>query len=142
MPKTQPTFTVDTQLFRELGELRVGRDSIALAELVKNSYDADATSVRVIGQRLEDREAGSITVVDDGIGMSRREFEVGYLTIAGRGKEAGDRRSLRFGRRFTGEKGIGRLASHKLAHSLSIQSIAAELQRDKVATGRSKVEAK
>jgi len=142
MPKPQPTFTVDTQLFRELGELLVGRDSIALAELVKNSYDADATSVRVIGQRLEDGEAGSITVVDNGIGMTRREFEVGYLTIAGRGKEAGDRRSMRFGRRFTGEKGIGRLATHKLAHRLDIQSIAAAKQRDEAVSGRSKVRAK
>lgn len=142
MPKSQPTFTVDTQLFRELGELLVGRDSIALAELVKNSYDADATSVRVIGQRLEDGEAGSITVIDNGIGMSRREFEVGYLTIAGRGKEAGDRRSLRFGRRFTGEKGIGRLATHKLAHRLDIQSIAAVEQREKADNGNSKVKAK
>jgi signal transduction histidine kinase len=142
MPQSQPTFTVDTQLFRELGELLVGRDSIALAELVKNSYDADATSVRVIGQRLEDGGAGSITVVDDGIGMSRREFETGYLTIAGRGKEAGDRRSLRFGRRFTGEKGIGRLATHKLARRLDIQSIAAAKQRDEAVSGRSKVRAK
>ena len=36
-------FTVDTHLFRELGELLVGRDSTALIELVKNSYDADAS---------------------------------------------------------------------------------------------------
>jgi signal transduction histidine kinase len=142
MPKPQPTFTVDTQLFRELGELLVGRDSIALAELVKNSYDADATVVRIIGQRLDDGEAGSITVIDDGIGMTRREFEVGYLTIAGRGKEVGDRRSLRFGRRFTGEKGIGRLATHKLAHRLDIQSVAAAKQRDEAISGRSKVRAR
>ena len=30
-------FTVDTRLFRELGELLVGRDSTALVELVKNA---------------------------------------------------------------------------------------------------------
>jgi signal transduction histidine kinase len=123
MPQT--AFTVDTQLFRELGDLLVGRDSIALTELVKNSYDADATIVRVSGQRLDDGEAGAITVVDDGAGMTSREFQIGYLTIAGRGKESGDRRSPRFGRRYTGEKGIGRLATNKLARRLDIQSIAA-----------------
>ena len=36
------TFAVDTHLFRELGELLVGRDSTALIELIKNAYDADA----------------------------------------------------------------------------------------------------
>lgn len=142
MPQPQPTFTVDTQLFRELGELLVGRDSIALAELIKNSYDADATSVQVIGQRLDDGEGGAITVIDDGIGMTRREFEVGYLTIAGRGKEEGDRRSRRFRRRYTGEKGIGRLATHKLAHRLEIQSIAATKKGNKVDSGRNKVRAR
>ena len=30
-----PHFTVDTHLFRELGELLVGRDSTALVELIK-----------------------------------------------------------------------------------------------------------
>lgn len=37
------SFTVDTHVFRELGALLVGRDSTALIELIKNSYDADAT---------------------------------------------------------------------------------------------------
>ena len=46
------TFTVDTHLFRELGELLVGRDSTALVELIKNSYDADATEVVVYGEAL------------------------------------------------------------------------------------------
>ena len=39
-------FTVDTHLFVELGELLVRKDSTALVELVKNSYDADATKVK------------------------------------------------------------------------------------------------
>src|SRR4051794_8213877 len=119
------TFTVDTQLFRELGELLVGRDSTALTELIKNAYDADATSVQIFGEGLNERAGGKITVTDNGVGMSGAEFRSGYLTIAGRGKEAGDRRSRRFGRRFTGEKGIGRLATHKLAHRLDVQSVAA-----------------
>src|SRR3954467_10087675 len=102
--KRMAEFTVDTALFRELGELLVGRDSTALTELIKNAYDADATLVRIIGAGLESGAAGKITVIDNGTGMTGREFRAGYLTIAGRGKEAGDRRSRRFGRRFTGEK--------------------------------------
>ena len=48
--RSMPTFTVDTHVFRELGELLVGRDSTALIELIKNSYDADATEVVVYGE--------------------------------------------------------------------------------------------
>ncbi len=115
-------FTVDTHLFRELGELLVGRDSTALVELIKNSYDADATVVTVSGQNLSDMAEGSITVVDDGNGMTPEEFEVGFLRIASRTKEGGDRRSRRFKRRFTGQKGVGRLAAHKLASVLNVES--------------------
>jgi len=40
-------FTVDAELLRELGERLVGRQYIALAELVKNSFDADASKVEI-----------------------------------------------------------------------------------------------
>ena len=40
-------FTVDSALLSELGERLVGQPQIALAELVKNSYDADATKVKI-----------------------------------------------------------------------------------------------
>src|SRR2546426_4863947 len=115
-------FTVDTHLFRELGELLVGRDSTALVELIKNSYDADATQVLVYGVALDDPARGYIVVDDDGVGMDRSVFENGFLRIASRVKERGDRSSPRFGRRFTGAKGIGRLAAHKLAKILEITS--------------------
>src|SRR3989442_847522 len=86
-------FTVDTHLFRELGELLVGRDSTALIELVKNSYDADASNVVVYGEALEDARSGIIRVTDDGVGMSFNEFETGFLRIASRSKEHGLRQS-------------------------------------------------
>ena len=119
-------FTVDTHLFRELGELLVGRDSTALIELVKNSYDADATEVEVHAQDLESSRDGWIQITDNGVGMSPSVFEEGFLRIASRAKDIGDRRSLRFKRRFTGEKGIGRLAAHKLAETIDVTSFPGE----------------
>jgi signal transduction histidine kinase len=119
-------FTVDTHLFRELGELLVGRDSTALIELVKNSYDADATEVEVHAQDLESARDGWIQITDNGVGMSPSVFEDGFLRIASRAKDIGDRRSLRFKRRFTGEKGIGRLAAHKLAETIDVTSFPGE----------------
>lgn len=119
-------FTVDTHLFRELGDLLVGRDSTALVELIKNSYDADATEVVVYGQSLDDPRLGYITISDDGLGMTEAEFTNGFLRIASRLKDEGPRLSRRYKRRFTGAKGIGRLAAHKLARLIQIHSVPQE----------------
>jgi hypothetical protein len=117
------TFTVDTHLFRELGELLVGRDSTALIELIKNAYDADAGQVVVYGEALAHPSRGLITIRDNGIGMSQVEFERGFLRIASRSKDTSTRRSQVYQRRFTGAKGIGRLAAHKLARFLKVESV-------------------
>jgi signal transduction histidine kinase len=117
-----PTFTVDTHLFRELGELLVGRDSTALVELIKNSYDADATLVTVTGTNLSNPKRGSITIHDDGCGMTADVFEDGFLRVASRIKEVGNRRSAFYKRRYTGAKGVGRLAAQKLAMLVKIIS--------------------
>jgi signal transduction histidine kinase len=117
------SFTVDTHVFRELGELLVARDSTALIELIKNSYDADATEVTVYGHSLSNKKVAYIQISDNGTGMTEAAFAQGFLRIASRTKEYGDRRSLRYKRRFTGAKGIGRLAAHKLAEVLQVESI-------------------
>lgn len=116
------TFSVDTKVFRELGELLVGKNSTALAELIKNSYDADAQNVIISGRNLDDPERGVIQVVDDGVGMDARQFRAGFLTIAGREKGDGQARSRVFQRAFTGEKGVGRLAARKLGRHLQVET--------------------
>lgn len=121
-----PKFTVDTHLFRELGQLLVGRDSTALVELIKNSYDADATRVVVHGEHLDDARRGRIVITDDGIGMGPEEFTEGFLKIASRIKDQGNRASFRYKRRYTGAKGVGRLAAHKLAKFIEINSVPAK----------------
>jgi hypothetical protein len=117
------SFTIDTHLFRELGELLVGRDSTALIELIKNSYDADATEVVVLGQYLDDPDRGRIVITDNGSGMTPTQFERGFLRVASRMKDDGERLSGRLKRRYTGAKGIGRLAAHKLARLLVVDSV-------------------
>src|SRR5271155_4711081 len=93
-------FTVDTHLFRELGELLVGRDSTALVELIKNAYDADATEVTVYGEGLKSPETGRIVDTDNATGMSQDHFVRGFLRIASRFKEGGERRSALYRRRY------------------------------------------
>ncbi|MBN9119660.1 MAG: ATP-binding protein, partial [Planctomycetes bacterium] len=114
------SFSVDTHVFRELGELLVGRDSTALLELIKNCYDADATEVTVSALDLADTSRGRIVIRDNGCGMDEERFRNGFLRIASRFKESGDRRSDHFQRRYTGSKGIGRLAAHKLAKYMEV----------------------
>lgn len=121
--KPTAKFSVDTHLFRELGELLVGRESTALIELVKNAYDADAREVTVFGENIGDPKRGVIRIADDGVGMNPDTFQRGFLRVAARLKTDGDRKSERYQRRFTGAKGVGRLAAHKLARKIEIQSI-------------------
>lgn len=116
-------FSVDTHLFRELGDLLVGRQSTALIELVKNAYDADATEVVVFGQHLGEPSRGVIRISDDGVGMDLKTFTRGFMRVASRMRDEGDRRSTRYGRRYTGAKGIGRLAAHKLAKRIDVLSV-------------------
>lgn len=123
MPEPPPLFSVDTHLFRELGELLVGRDSTALLELIKNCYDADATSIVVSAVDLDNSDRGRIVIRDNGCGMDEKRFREGFLRIASRFKETGTRRSDHFQRRYTGSKGIGRLAAHKLAKYMEVSSV-------------------
>ena len=58
-------FTIDAELLRELGERLVGKPHIALAELIKNGYDADATQVTI--KFFPERDC--IEVSDDGCGI-------------------------------------------------------------------------
>ena len=120
---SQHGFVVDTHLLRELGDLLVGRDSTAILELVKNGYDADATRVRIDAHDLANPDSAVLTVEDNGNGMTIDRFRTAFLRIAGRDKEEGERISPRYGRAYTGQKGIGRLASQKLARVLDVRSI-------------------
>jgi len=110
-------FTVDSALLRELGERLVGKAHIALAELVKNSYDADAENCDITFG--EDR----IEVVDDGNGMTLDEFRNFWMKVGATHKQK-QRVSPRFSRPLTGSKGVGRLAVQFLARKVSIESTA------------------
>ena len=112
---TSAHFTVDAALLRELGERLIGRAHIALAELVKNSYDADAHTCRI--EFGNDR----IVIMDDGHGISQDEF-LGYWMRIGTTHKADKRKSRKLGRAMTGSKGLGRLSVQFLAEEMVLES--------------------
>lgn len=110
------TFTVDVELLRELGERLVGQPHVAVVELVKNAYDADAHNVEVqIGSDV-------ITVTDDGHGIVEQDFLSRWLRIGSTHKQK-ERYSRDLRRPLTGQKGVGRLAVQFLGRTLALETV-------------------
>lgn len=111
------TFTVDSALLRELGERLVGKAHIALAELVKNAYDADALNCEI--KFYDD----SIEIVDNGHGMSLADFTSFWMRVGTTHKQNKEF-SPELERLLTGSKGVGRLAVQFLAEKVRIETTA------------------
>lgn len=95
----------------------------ALAELISNSYDADASNV-VVEFLEQNGTPKAITVFDDGTGMSSGDIQNRFLMI-GRNRRAadGDKPSSRFKRLPTGKKGLGKLALFGLAKDVVVDTV-------------------
>lgn len=111
-------FTVASALLKELGERLVGQPHIALAELIKNSYDADASRVEIHVEPDADR----IQVVDNGHGMDADEFQRFWMSIGSTHKVA-QRTSRNLARPITGSKGVGRLSVQFLARTIELVTV-------------------
>lgn len=109
---------IDPSILRELSG--VYKPFIkAVKELVSNSYDADADTVRLT---FAD-DFSSLTVVDDGTGMTPFEFRNDFARIGGGSRRwTGDK--TRKGRLRIGSKGIGFLALARYCDRLLVRSAA------------------
>lgn len=121
------SFSVDAQLIGELGERLVTKNHVALAELIKNAFDADATEVTISFERSKSkspssRKASKIIVEDNGVGMNRSDVENHWMRIATAHKQR-QLHSTVYGRLRTGSKGIGRFACERLAHHLKLETV-------------------
>ena len=102
-------FKTKARTIELLGRKQI-RDSVtALAELMKNSYDADADWVRAYFNSNKD----NIVLVDNGMGMSQADIEDKWLVLGTPSKNTSKRVSPK-GRPYMGAKGIGRLAAASL----------------------------
>lgn len=104
-----------------LGDELIGSDSLAIFELVKNSYDADAQEVTISFVDLNTPNQ-KIIIEDDGCGMTAEIIHKVWLVIGTNYKKKEAKISKKYGRLSLGNKGVGRLAVHRLAESILLET--------------------
>lgn len=130
-------FDIDPHVIKQLGKELISDEITALMELVKNSYDADASYVSIEintegtygGEKLQfPHHKGYIVIEDDGFGMDDATILKSWLTISYSNKRAvgGVKPKTPAGRTPLGEKGLGRLSTQRLANICEIFTMKAE----------------
>ena len=112
-------FRPRARILRTLGEELISSEMVAVIELVKNAYDADATRVLVRFQGPLQKGKGSIEIIDNGHGMSFGTVLSAWMEPATYIKKK-RARSEHLRRRMLGEKGIGRFAAARLTNKLEL----------------------
>ncbi len=107
-------------ILRRLGEELNPSLAEGVVELVKNSHDADASSC-VVRLTNVTEPGGSLTVVDDGDGMTADELERHFLLLGRSEKKRGG--TTESGRILAGSKGLGRLAALRAGRHVLLQSV-------------------
>lgn len=110
MTDTEGRIRFAADILRRLGEELNPSIDQGIIELVKNAYDADASTCTVT--IISSKETDSVTVVDDGYGMDAQAVINGWLVLGSSQKETSNRTPL--GRTPAGNKGLGRLAALRL----------------------------
>jgi signal transduction histidine kinase len=117
-------FSVNATIIRRIGRELVAAHETALAELVKNAYDADAQRAKVTFSRTG-KAGGRLVIEDDGVGMTPEQVRDGFLRIASPHKEE-EPVSTRYRRKRAGQKGIGRFAVERLGERLHLVTATAD----------------
>jgi signal transduction histidine kinase len=117
------SFKISSALKNIIGKELITDDFIAVFELVKNSYDANASQVEIIFKDLKS-DKPMIIIKDDGIGMDESDIKDKWLFVAySEKKDNSDYRNLiKSTRAFAGAKGIGRFSCDRLGEKLLLVS--------------------
>ena len=124
-------FKPKARIIKTIGEELISNDIVAVIELVKNSYDANSEIVEIsfLGEvktitegkkdkKIISKDGASIIILDQGLGMDFSIIRDAWMEPATNFKKTNQNNK----RKFTGEKGIGRFASAKLATNLQLIS--------------------
>ena len=124
-------FDINPHVIRQLGAELVSDQVTALMELIKNSYDADASYVKIeintkeqcpLENLYNPNHKGYILVEDNGFGMDKETLLKSWLIISYSNKRAtnGVKPKTPLGRTPLGDKGLGRLSTQRLANCCEI----------------------
>lgn len=114
------------RLLTMLGDQLIKNERVALVEVIKNSYDADADWVTVrfehFTSNFEATSDSRIIIEDNGFGMTEETIKNHWINPATPNKLLGKKIQPRTpsGRVIQGEKGIGRFALLKLGRHIQI----------------------
>ena len=112
---SQYSFNISLSVLNHLGRNLYRSFLTVLGEAISNAWDADANNVYV----TIDTESKTMSVKDDGVGMSPDDFQNKFLKI-GYSKRKDNVFKTKKGRPFIGRKGIGKLALLSCAQSICI----------------------
>jgi signal transduction histidine kinase len=113
-------FTVDAGHIQRLGAELVGKQDTALSELIKNAFDADATTVK-LNFSFQDKVGGTLVIEDDGSGMTDETIRESWMRISTDAKIENPVSPI-YGRARAGRKGIGRFSVQRLGKSLRLET--------------------
>ncbi|HVY06510.1 MAG TPA: sensor histidine kinase [Burkholderiales bacterium] len=113
-------FSIDARALLTLGRESIKDHTTAIVELVKNSYDADATKVEIEIFGNDILKTNYIRISDNGSGMTEAEVDSNWLRIGYSSKRS--KKLSDSNRRRTGEKGIGRLSADRLGAILELKT--------------------
>lgn len=117
MTSKSPGFRFAPSILVRLGEELVPNLDQAIIELIRNSYDADAT-LCTVQIKIDPLGEAVITVSDDGTGMTSLQIENNWLVLGGSSKES--KKLTKKGRHTVGDKGLGRLAALRAGASVEM----------------------
>lgn len=129
---------IERTIVDDLGLKMYDKVSAVIAELIANSYDADAEKVTIkipLGKKLVSKKDGKIIqagykieVVDDGHGMTPDEANDFFLKVGRhrRDHEEQGKRSKGKERRVMGRKGLGKLAPFGVCKKIEVRSAGGE----------------
>lgn len=116
--------TASARLIMQLGDQLIEDELVALLELIKNAYDADANNVDVLidTNTVTPYGKGRIEIKDDGNGMIPSIVRNSFLRLSTSFKEE-EKSSIYYHRRVLGKKGIGRLSFQRLGNYISVETV-------------------
>ena len=121
-------FKISAALKDLIGKELITDEFVAVFELVKNSFDANATKVEIIFEKNYEADNARIIIKDNGKGMNDSDLKEKWLFVAYSAKKLGKehedyRDKIKTQRIFAGAKGVGRFSCDRLGRFLNLITI-------------------